>query len=122
MRKLKFRHQVEINGKPLLTAKTTSFKMETTNTQETIFLLIFGELSILITPKLSKTLSENLLLCLGLPFYIVIYTTLNQTVESQEFLFFLRVIFQFTHGQREGTPLLMSSCVEKLPQSNLFQF
>ena len=122
MRKLKFRHRVVINGKPLPTAKTISFKMETTNTQETIFLLIFGELSILITPKLSKTLSENLLLCLGLPFYIVIYTTLNQTVESQEFLFFLRVIFQFTHGQREGTPLLMYSCVEKLPQSNLFQF
>lgn len=122
MKKLKFRHLVEINGKPPQTTMTISFKMETTNTLETICWLIFGELLILITLKLLKTLSENLLLCLGLPFYIVIYTTLSQTVESQEFLFLLRVTFQFTHGQREGTPLLISSCVEKLPQSNLFQF
>jgi len=122
MKKLKFLHLLEINGKPLPTAKTISFKMETTNTQETICLLIFGELLILITLKSLKTPSENLLLCLELPFYIVICTTLSQMVESQEFLFFLRVTFQFTHGQREGMPLLMSSCVEKLPQSNLFQF
>lgn len=122
MKKLKFLHLLEINGKPLPTAKTISFKMETTNTQETICLLIFGELLILITLKSLKTPSENLLLCLELPFYIVICTTLSQMVESQEFSFFLRVTFQFTHGQREGMPLLMSSCVEKLPQSNLFQF